>query len=134
MKTILTAKSALVILLGVVLLLPLMSGCSKPQKPVVQESQVLLSGGKYEEAIAMLEQAYKAGEGADSVKSVLTNAHLLYGNFLMYKSSLPQSQKYGKALTEFKRVLTLDSANQEAKKNKEIVEGILSQEGAQVPK
>jgi tetratricopeptide (TPR) repeat protein len=134
MKTILTTRPVLVILLGVVLVFPLMPGCSKPQKSVVQESQALLSDKKYEQAIAMLEQAYTTGERADSIKSVLTNAHLLYGNFLMYKSDLPQAQKYGKALTEFQRVLILDSANQEAKKNKEIVQGILRQEGTQVPK
>jgi hypothetical protein len=128
MKTILTGKSILVIILGVVLLSLIIPGCSKPQKSVVQESQVLLSDGKYEEAIAMLEQSYKTGDHADSVKPVLTNAHLLYGNFLMYKSTLPQDQKYIKALMEFQRVLSLDSSNQEAKKSKEIVEGVISQQ------
>ena len=129
MKTILTT-----ILLGVLISIPTLSGCSKNSRSVIQESQTLLSSGKYEEAIDMLEQAYRADGTADSLKPVLTNAHLLYGNYLMYKSDLPQSQKYGKALTEFRRVLTLDFGNQEAKKNKEIIEGIYIQEGIPLPK
>jgi tetratricopeptide (TPR) repeat protein len=130
MKTILTAirvQCTLAIIMCALVVLPTMSGCSKESKSVIQDSQILLSNGKYEEAISMLEQAQRSGGSADSIKTVLTNAHLLYGNFLMYKSDLPHSQKYNKALTEFRSVLVLDSGNQEAKKNKEIIEGILSQ-------
>ena len=132
MKTILTAlpvQCTCAIILCLVMVLPTISGCSKDSKSVIQDSQVLLSNGKYEEAIAVLEQAQKAGGPADSIRPVLTNAHLLYGNFLMYKSDLPHAQKYNKALTEYRSVLALDSGNQEARKNKEIIEGILSQEG-----
>ena len=117
----------------VVGLLLVLAGCSKNPKNVVQESQILLNSGKYEEAIQMLEESYKSNPTLDSLKPALANAYLQYGNFLMYKSDLPPQQKYRKALFEYRRVLAVDPSNVEAKQNKDLIEGIYRQMGRPIP-
>ncbi len=123
-------RTIVVSLLGMLFVL---AGCSKNPKNVVQESQTLLSSGKYEEAIQMLEESYKSNPSLDSLKPALANAHLQYANFLMYKSDLPPRQKYRKALSEYRRVLVLDPDNTEARQNRDLIVSIYNQMGIPVP-
>ncbi len=122
-------------LIFLLMLLSVVAGCSakKDPKAVVQESQSLLGSGKYEEAIHLLEEAYKSNPSFDSLKPALANAHLQYGNFLMYKSDLPPRQKYRKALSEYRRVIAIQPDNVEAKQNRDLIESIYHQMGMPVP-
>ncbi|MEO8399122.1 MAG: hypothetical protein ABI550_04810 [Ignavibacteriaceae bacterium] len=58
---------------------------------------------------------------------------LAAGNYLEFEANLPAREKYRPALKYFRKVLELDSSNQEAAKNKKEIEDIYIQMGMPIP-
>lgn len=101
--------------------------------PKVAEAQAKVKAGKFEEAIAILEPAYKASPKDAEVVKALADAHLKYGDSFMYNEQLPPRQKYRPALKQYRSVLSLDPANKDAKAKVTLIENIYKQMGMPVP-
>lgn len=101
--------------------------------PKVAEAQAKVKAGKFEEAIAILEPAYKASPKDAEVSKALADAHLKYGDSFMYNEQLPPRQKYRPALKQYRSVLAVDPANKDAKAKVTLIENIYKQMGMPVP-
>lgn len=101
--------------------------------PKVAEAQAKVKAGKFEEAIALLEPAYKANAKDAEVAKALAEAHLKYGDSFMYNEQLPPRQKYRPALKQYREVLAIDPVNKDASAKVKLIEGIYKQMGMPVP-
>jgi tetratricopeptide (TPR) repeat protein len=101
--------------------------------PKVTEAQAKVKAGKFEDAIALLEPAYKSNPKDAEVSKALADAHLKYGDSFMYNEQLPPRQKYRPALKQYREVLAIDPANKDAKTKANMIEGIYKQMGMPVP-
>lgn len=101
--------------------------------PKVAEAQAKVKAGKFEEALALLDPAYKTNpKDADIVKA-LAETHLKYGDSFMYNEALPPRQKYRPALKQYRDVLTFDPKNKDAQDKIKLIEGIYKQMGLPIP-
>lgn len=117
--------------LSVILLVILAAACSKAG--VSPEAKALLKEKKYDEGIALLEQAYAANANSQAIKQELLTACVEYGNELTFKSDLPPNQKYAKALRFYRRALQLEPQQKEALEGKNLIESIYASMGRPVP-
>ena len=101
--------------------------------PKVAEAQAKVKAGKYEEAFALLDPAYKANPKDAEVAGALAQAHLKYGDSFMYNEALPPRQKYRPALKQYREVLTYDAKNKDAQDKIKLIEGIYKQMGLPIP-
>ena len=101
--------------------------------PKVTDAQAKVKAGKFEEAIAVLEPAYKANPKDKEVAAALAQAHLKYGDSFMYNESLPPRQKYRPALKQYRQVLQYDKQNKDATQKIQLIESIYKQMGMPIP-
>jgi tetratricopeptide (TPR) repeat protein len=99
----------------------------------VDEAKALMKDKKYEEAVAVLEPAAKAAPKDTAVKNAMIEALMGNGDAYMYNEKLPPFKKYPSALRSYRRVLEFDKANQKAKDNVSMIEGIYKSMGRPVP-
>ncbi len=99
----------------------------------VDHAKGLMKDKKFEEAVAVLEPAAKAAPKDAVVKSALVEALLGNADANMYNDKLPPFKKYPAALKGYRRVLEFDKANQKAKDNITMIEGIYKSMGRPVP-
>ena len=89
--------------------------------------------GKYEEAIADLDAAYKKNPKSAELKKALTDTHFAQGNSLMNNAQMPPFRKYPGALKSFRKTLTFDPNHEQAKANIKTIEDIYKSMGRPVP-
>ena len=89
--------------------------------------------GKYEEAIADLDAAYKKNPKSAELKKALTDTHFAQGNSLMNNAQMPPFRKYPGALKSFRKTLEFDPNHAEAKANIKTIEDIYKSMGRPVP-
>ncbi len=89
--------------------------------------------GKHEEAIAALEGELKKAPKNAAVKPALAEAHLAYGESLMFNKELPPFRKYPGALKQFRKAVEYDAKNAKAKEHIATIEGIYKSMGRPVP-
>ena len=99
----------------------------------VTEAQAKVKAGKFEEAIAVLDPAYKANPKDAEITKALAETHLKYGDSFMYNEALPPRQKYRPALKQYREVLTYDPKNKDAQDKIKLIEGIYKQMGMPIP-
>jgi tetratricopeptide (TPR) repeat protein len=116
-----------------VLTLSLAAVLAAAANPKVTEAQAKVKAGKFEDAIALLEPAYKANAKDAEVSKALAEAHLKYGDSFMYNEQLPPRQKYRPALKQYREVLAIDPANKDATAKVKLIEGIYKQMGMPIP-
>jgi tetratricopeptide (TPR) repeat protein len=116
-----------------VLTLSLAAVLAAAANPKVTEAQAKVKAGKFEDAIALLEPAYKANAKDVEVSKALAEAHLKYGDSFMYNEQLPPRQKYRPALKQYREVLAIDPANKDATAKVKLIEGIYKQMGMPIP-
>jgi hypothetical protein len=78
------------------------------------------------------ENNYKKNNTEQNKKELIAK-HMAAGNYLMFEAKLSPKKKYGPALKQFKRVLELDPANQDAMNNKTQIEDIYTSMGRPIP-
>jgi len=101
--------------------------------PKVTEAQAKVKAGKFEEAFALLDPAYKANPKDAELSKALAETHLKYGDSFMYNEALPPRQKYRPALKQYREVLTFDPKNKDAQDKIKLIEGIYKQMGMPIP-
>ncbi len=101
-------------------------------KPV-DDAKALIKQKKFEEAVALLDPAYKAKPADAAVKSTLVEALMGNADTYMYDEKLPPFRKYPTALRLYRRVVEIDKTNQKAKDNVAMIEGIYKSMGRPVP-
>ena len=101
--------------------------------PKVTEAQAKVKAGKFEEALALLDPAYKTNPKDAEITKALAETHLKYGDSFMYNEALPPRQKYRPALRQYRDVLTFDPKNKDAQDKIKLIEGIYKQMGMPIP-
>jgi tetratricopeptide (TPR) repeat protein len=99
----------------------------------LDEAKSLMKDKKFPEAIAVLEPAVKASPKDAALKKAMSEALLANADSFMYNEKLPPFQKYPNALRSYRRVLEFEPANQKAKDNIAMIEGIYKSMGRPVP-
>jgi tetratricopeptide (TPR) repeat protein len=89
--------------------------------------------GKYAEAIADLDAAYKKNPGSLEYKKALADAYFAQGQSTMNDPQLPPMRKYPAALTSFRKAVELDSQHAGAKSNIKMIEDIYTSMGRPIP-
>jgi tetratricopeptide (TPR) repeat protein len=92
-----------------------------------------VADGKYEEAIADLDAAFKKNPKSAEYKQGLAAAHFAQGNALMNNAQMPPFRKYPGALKSFRKTLEYDPNHKEAKANIKTIEDIYKSMGRPVP-
>ena len=123
------------LLLFCALSLILASGCGekKADPAKLDQAAKLINNKEYEKGIAILEDVGKGSPSDVAVKAARVDAHMKYANYFMYESSFPPKEKYPSALREYRLVTEIDPANNEAKQNISLIEGIYNQMGRPIP-
>ena len=118
--------------LAVVLLIV---GCGKngADAAKIAEANKTIAAGEFEKGIAQLDALGKEAPADTSVTHARADSYMKYATFLMYESPLPPKQKYSTALKMYRAAVKLDPANDVAKKNIAIIEGIYQQMGRPIP-
>lgn len=101
--------------------------------PKVTEAQAKVKAGKFEEAFALLNPAYKTNPKDAEINKALAETHLKYGDSFMYNEALPPRQKYRPALKQYREVLTFDPKSKDAQDKIKMIEGIYKQMGIPIP-
>ena len=101
--------------------------------PAVNDAQAKIKAGKYDDAIQVLDTAYKKNPKSAELKKALADAHYANAEFYMYNKDMPPFKKYPTALREYRKVLEFDKESQKAKSNIATIEGIYKQMGRPVP-
>jgi hypothetical protein len=111
------------------------SGCGekKADPAKINEATKLIASKDFDKGIAMIDDLGKSSPNDEFVKKAQIDAHLKYANYLMYESLLPPKEKYPSALRQYRLIATIDSANDEAKQNINLIEGIYNQMGRPIP-
>jgi len=103
--------------------------------PKLQKAaEAKINDKKFDEAVAMLDAAYKQTPKDPALLKALANAHLKFGDSYMYSEQLPPMQKYPNALRQYRQVLVYDKTNAVAKKNVDMIESIYNSMGRPIPK
>ncbi|HEV7691668.1 MAG TPA: hypothetical protein VGO52_12620 [Hyphomonadaceae bacterium] len=92
-----------------------------------------IAAGKYVEAIADLDAAYKKNPGSLEYKKALGGAHFAQGQSTMNDAQLPPMRKYPAALTSFRKTVELDPQHAEAKSSIKMIEDIYTSMGRPIP-
>ena len=123
------------ILVSSVLCLLLVASCGekKADPSKIEEAGKLVTNKEFEKGVAMLDDMQKSSPNDELLKKAQVIAHIKYGNYLMYESTLPPKEKYPSALRQYRMAAAIDSANAEARQNINLIEGIYSQMGRTVP-
>lgn len=100
---------------------------------LLKQAQTKLNDKKYDEALALLEPAYKKTPNDAALAKAMADAHLKYGDFYLNNGQLPPFQKYPNALRQYRAVLAIDKNNKAAKDNIALIEGIYKSMGRPVP-
>src|SRR5512141_384631 len=100
---------------------------------LLKQAQAKLSEKKYDEAITLLEPAYKKAPADAALGKALADAHLKYGDFYLNNGQLPPFQKYPNALRQYRAVIAIDKTNKAAKDNIALIEGIYKSMGRPIP-
>ncbi len=110
-------------------------GCSekKADPAQIQKANDAIAQGNFEGGVATLDSLAKESPNDDALKRARADAHMKYANYLMYDSPLPPHQKYPGALKQYRVVVSLDPANQEAKQDINMIESIYQQMGRPIP-
>ena len=101
--------------------------------PAVDQARKHLTAKKYDEAIAVLEPAYKKNHTSAEIAKALADSYLAKGDSFMYNEELPPRMKYPSALKAYRQVLAVDKANKKAQTNIATIEGIYKSMGRPVP-
>lgn len=111
------------------------AGCGekKADPAKLDQAAKLINNKEYEKGIAMLDDMGQASPSDGVVRAARVDAHMKYANYFMYESSLPPKEKYPSALKQYRLVTEIDPANNEAKQNISLIEGIYSQMGRPIP-
>ena len=99
------------------------TGCSSFVDPTTR-AQNLARNGKFEEAVKVLEQEYKARPNSVPIKSLLAQAYSDYGLALCQDQSKPPKVKYPLAKEQFAMALALNPYLKDAKEMHEMIEKI----------
>ena len=100
---------------------------------VTDAAKKKVADGKYEEAIADLEAAYKKDPKPVEVKKALAGAHFAQGSATMTNAQMPPMRKYPASLRSFRKTLEFDPNHAEAKANIKTIEDIYKSMGRPVP-
>ena len=100
---------------------------------VTDAAKKKVADGKYEDAIADLDAAYKKNPKSAEVKKALAGAHFAQGNTLMNNAQMPPMRKYPASLRSFRKTLEFDPNHVEAKANIKMIEDIYKSMGRPVP-
>jgi tetratricopeptide (TPR) repeat protein len=101
--------------------------------PAVDQARKHLAAKKYDEAISVLDPAYKKNPKNAEVSKALADVWLAKGDSFMYNDQLPPRMKYPPALKAYREVLTYDKGNKKAQENIATIEGIYKSMGRPVP-
>jgi tetratricopeptide (TPR) repeat protein len=99
---------------------------------VVDQAKKKIADKKYDDAIALLEPAYKAKPAPD-LKKTLADANLAKADSFMNDAALPPRAKYTGALKAYREVLKYDKDNKKAQENISTIEGIYKSMGRPIP-
>ncbi len=118
-----------------VLCLLLVASCGekKADPSKIDEAAKLVTNKEFEKGIAMFDDMRKSSPNDELLKKAQVIAHIKYGNYLMYESTLPPKEKYPSALRQYRMAAAIEPANAEAKQNINLIEGIYNQMGRAVP-
>lgn len=118
-----------------VLCLFLVASCGekKADPSKIGEATKLVTNKDFEKGIAMLDDMGKSSPNDEVLKKAQVDAHIKYGNYLMYESTLPPKEKYPSALRQYRMAVAIEPTNAEAKQNINLIEGIYNQMGRTVP-
>ncbi len=112
----------------------LVAGCGGKADPAkITAGTQLIEKGEYEKGLAILDELGTQSPGDEAVKVARVNAHLKYGKYLEYESSLPPREKYPSALRQYRVVLSIDANNTDAKNEASLIESIYNQMGRPIP-
>lgn len=100
---------------------------------VTDAAKKKVADGKFDEAIADLDAAYKKNPKSAEYKKALAGAYFAQGNSLMNNAQMPPFRKYPGALRAFRKTVELDPANAEAKTSIKTIEDIYKSMGRPVP-
>lgn len=100
---------------------------------LLKDAQAKIDAKKFDEAIALLEPAYKAAPKDAAINKALANAHLKYGDSYMFNDELPPRMKYRPALKEYRAVLQYDKENADAKTKIKTIEDVYKSMGMPIP-
>jgi tetratricopeptide (TPR) repeat protein len=100
---------------------------------VTDAAKKKIADGKYEEAIADLDAAYKKNPKSAALKTALAGAYTAQGNALMNDAKLPPMRKYPASLRSFRKAVEIDPTQTEAKTNIKTIEDIYKSMGRPVP-
>ena len=89
--------------------------------------------GKYAEAIADLDAAYKKNPGSSDYRKALAGAYFAQGQSTMNDAQLPPMRKYPAALASFRKAVELDPQHAEAKSNIKMIEDVYTSMGRPIP-
>jgi tetratricopeptide (TPR) repeat protein len=119
----------------IALLLITIVGCGgkKADPAQIQKANEAVAKGDFENGITVLDSLAKESPNDDALKQARADAHMKYGDYLMYDSPLPPHQKYPGALKQYRIVALLDPSNQQAKQNITMIESIYNQMGRPIP-
>jgi Flp pilus assembly protein TadD len=115
------------------LLLVVSCGEKKADPSKIGEATKLVTNKDFEKGIAMLDGMGKSSPSDEVLKKAQVNAHIMYGNYFMYESTLPPKEKYPSALRQYRMATAIEPTNAEAKQNINLIEGIYNQMGRTVP-
>lgn len=100
---------------------------------LLKEAQAKVDAKKFDEAISLLQPAYKANPKDAALAKALAGAHLKYGDSYMYNEQLPPRQKYRPALAQYREVLKYDPENKDAKTKIQTIENVYKSMGMPIP-
>jgi len=106
--------------------------CAADSK-LLKDADAKLKDKRFDEAIALLDPAYKKTPNDAALAKELATAHLQYGDFYMYNQELPPRQKYPNALRQYRQVLTFDKTNKDAQTKIKQIEDIYKSMGRPIP-
>ncbi|MCC7154229.1 MAG: hypothetical protein IT161_06615 [Bryobacterales bacterium] len=101
---------------------------------LLKEAQAKVDAKKFDEAISLLDPAYKANPKDAALAKALAGAHLKYGDSYMYNEQLPPRQKYRPALAQYREVLKYDKDNKDAQTKIQTIENVYKSMGMPIPK
>lgn len=118
-----------------VLCLLLVASCGekKTDPSKIDEATRLVRNKDFEKGIAMLDDMGKSSPNDEVLKKARVNAHIMYGNYLMYESTLPPKEKYPSALRQYRMAAAIEPTNAEANQNINQIEGIYGQMDRTIP-
>lgn len=123
-----------ILVLSVLCLLLVASCGGKKADPLkIDEATKLVTNKDFEKGIAMLDDMGKSSPNDVVLKNAQVDAHIKYGNYIMFESTLPPKEKYPSALRQYRMAAAIEPTNAEANQNINLIEGIYNQMGRTVP-